>query len=109
VKKFVPPNQVAILKAMKAAEKRVYYTIKEAAEIMSLSEIYVRRLIDIGELPSILEGRSRRVLAAAVWDRMIAKAEPRIRRQGQSPRQIPSGACGPMGRGTWCGDGRRCS
>ena len=89
MKKFVPPDQVAILEALKRAEKHVYFSVKEAAEKSSLSEIYVRRLIDIGELPSILEGRSRRVLAAAVWDRMIAKARASNPETGPKPKANP--------------------
>jgi hypothetical protein len=75
MKGYKPPNQVAVLEALKAMDKRIYVSAKEAAEMSSLSEIRIRRLIDTGELPSMLDGRSRRVLTAAVYDRLIAKAK----------------------------------
>jgi excisionase family DNA binding protein len=51
----------------------VFVTPKEAAAFSGLSEMRVRKLIASGELPSMLDGRSRRVFA--VYDRMIAKTK----------------------------------
>jgi excisionase family DNA binding protein len=53
----------------------VFVTPKEAATLSGLSEMRVRKLIASGELPSMLDGRSRRVFAVAVYDRMIAKTK----------------------------------
>lgn len=42
---------------------KLAYTIEEAAELLSLSRAQIYRMIDVGDLPSIKIGRSRRVTA----------------------------------------------
>jgi hypothetical protein len=105
VKRFKPPNQVEVLRALKHADKRAYLSAKDAAELSSLSEIRIRRLIDMGELPSILDGRSRRVLTAAVYDRLIAKAEAANPPTGPKPKANPFRGVRPNGTR---GVARRC-
>ena len=97
VKTFKPPNQVEVLLALKQAEKRVYMTVKEAAELSSLSEERIRKLADKDELPSILDGRSRRLFAPGVWDRMIAKAKAANPPTGPKPKANPFWGVRPNG------------
>jgi excisionase family DNA binding protein len=97
VKTYKPPNQETVLEAMKRADKRAYLTCKEAAELSSISEIRIRRLIDAGDLPSMLDGRSRRVLTAAVYDRLIAKAKAANPVTGPKPKANPFWGVRPNG------------
>lgn len=43
------------------AESRLMYTVKEAAELLSLSRAHLYRLIDSGEIGSVTVGRCRRI------------------------------------------------
>jgi hypothetical protein len=54
--------------------------------LSGLSEMRVRKLVATGELPSMLDGRSRRLLVAAVYDRMIAKAKASNPPTGPKPK-----------------------
>ena len=49
-----------------ASSTQLLYTIAEAAQLLALSRAHLYRLIERGELASVLSGRARRVSRAAL-------------------------------------------
>jgi hypothetical protein len=99
VRNYKPPDPVEHLLKLKAEEKRVFITVREAATISGQSEVRVRKLIASEELPSILDGRSRRVLAVGVYDRLIAMAKASNPTTGPKPKAGKFWGVRPQERG----------
>jgi excisionase family DNA binding protein len=64
--------EVERLRAQQRADTRLAVSPKEAAALLGLSLSRTRQLIAEQALTSFLDGRSRRVLLASIYDRLVA-------------------------------------
>ncbi len=60
--------------ATSTVHKKLAYSLEEAAELLSLSRSVLYRLIQEGDLPTVLVGRSRRITYAQL-DAFVRKLE----------------------------------
>lgn len=71
--KISPTAKVAVedLLARRAADARTACSVKDAAEILGVSEVHVHRGIGSGALVAYLDGAARRINLDSIYRRMI--------------------------------------